>query len=175
MITYRLFTILLTLSLVNTGSSSYLRGLNTFERRHDSSKWANAREVLTLGLIWFNYLDATREGDGDRIITLWKFLLIIFRKTGHTNYSKEAAILLLQCNFLLSDRLATQVKYGRFVNTHGRKGCNMPCDLHMEHLNRRLKGMIHNMGSNIHPSCIASAAKALGVVHNVCSVFEQET
>ena len=33
------------------------------------------------------------------------------------------------------------------VNTHGFPGANIPCDLHMEHINSRLKIMLHNLGS----------------------------
>lgn len=33
------------------------------------------------------------------------------------------------------------------MNVHGRLGCNIPVDLHMEHLNRRLKCMMRNLGS----------------------------
>ena len=35
-------------------------------------------ELLTLTLIWHNYHDSVREGDGDRVMMLWKFLLVIF-------------------------------------------------------------------------------------------------
>ena len=60
------------------------------------------------------------------------------------------------------------------MNTQGRHGCNIPCDLHMEHLNHRLKNIIRNMGSNIQPPSLVRAAKSVGVVHNVCSLFEEE-
>ena len=131
-------------------------------------------EVITLGLLWYAFRDTTREGDGERIITLWKFLLIVFRASNRKNYSKEAAILLTQNKFLFSERMATQLKYSCFINVHGRVGCNIPCDLFMEHLNRRLKTVIRNMGSNIQPSSLTKAAKAIGIVNNICSVFENE-
>lgn len=51
----------------------------------------------------------------------------------------------------------------------------MPSDLFMEHLNRQLKGVIRNMGSNVQPPSLVRAAKAIGVVHNVCTVVEEET
>ena len=41
-------------------------------------KYLYATEVLTLGLIWENFHDATREADGDRLMRIWKFLLLIF-------------------------------------------------------------------------------------------------
>lgn len=57
-------------------------------------------ELLTLSLIWHAYYDAIKEGDGDRVIDMWKFLLIIFKRTGRKNYSKEALQLLVNYNFL---------------------------------------------------------------------------
>ena len=35
-------------------------------------------EVITLGLLWHNYHYAIREGDGHRVLLVWKFLLIVF-------------------------------------------------------------------------------------------------
>ena len=132
-------------------------------------------EVLSLGLLWLNYLDATREGDGGRVLALWKFLLIVFKKTGHKNYAKEAGILLIQYHCLVSERKAAQLKNDRFVNTKGREGCNMASDFFMEHLNHRLKGVIRHMGSNIQPHSLSRAAKAIGVIDEVCRKFEMET
>ena len=45
----------------------------------------------------------------------------------------------------------------------------------MEHLNRRLKIMMRNLGANIKPSSIEKAGKCIGVVQHVCHVFEEET
>lgn len=117
-----------------------------------------ATQTLTLGLIWHAFNDAIREGDGDRVLACWKFLLVIFRVKGHRNYCKEAVTLLAQYHCLLSKRKAAQLKWSRFVNTSGKIGHNVPCDLHLEHLNRRLKGLITNLSSN--------AAKHTGNEHS---------
>lgn len=53
-----------------------------------------ATQTLTLGLIWHAFNDSIREGDGDRVLACWKFLLVIFKVKGHRNYCKEAIILL---------------------------------------------------------------------------------
>ena len=45
----------------------------------------------------------------------------------------------------------------------------------MEHLNRQLKIIMHNLGANIEPSSIEKAGKCIGVVQHVCHVFEDET
>ena len=133
-----------------------------------------ASEVLSLGMVWHHYYDAIKEGDGDRVMRIWKYLMVIFKETGHRNYAKEAALLLINYMFMSSERVALQVMTSRFVNTKGRPGCNIPCDLHMEHLNRRLKGIITRMESNVKPGSLQRAARAIGVVEEICLSFGKE-
>ena len=113
-----------------------------------------------------------REGDGDRIIRTWKFNLFVFKAARQKNYSIEALNLILQVEHTLSPREATQVKWCRTVNTSNHPGTNVPMDLHLEHLNRRLKTALRNMGSNVTDSSVTLAAKSINVVNHVCSVFE---
>jgi len=133
-----------------------------------------ATDLLTFCLIWHGFHDSVKEGDGNRIMKYWKFLLPIFQQTGHYNYAKEAFILLAQENFL-SQRKVSELKWSRTVNTQGRQGCNIPIDLHLEHLNRRLKSMMGNLHSNTKPSTILRVAKSLNVVEHVCQAFQAET
>ena len=74
---------------------------------------------------------------------------------------------------LFSPRQAAEIKWSRIVNTQGRPGCNIPVDLHLEHLNRRLKGMLHGLGSNISAESVKRASKLLGVIEAVCTNFER--
>ena len=61
------------------------------------------------------------------------------------------------------------------INTRGLHGCNLPCDLYMEHLNWRFKSIIRSMGANVHPEAIVKAGKSLGPVDHVCQLFEEQT
>lgn len=133
-----------------------------------------ACDLLTLGLLWMGFHDAIREGDGERVMMYWKFLLIVFKVTGRKNYSIEALNIQFQKQ-CLSKRQCAQLVWSRFINTHGQQGRNIPCDLHLEHLNRRIKTALRNLGSNITTSAIAHAAKSVGVAQQVCEVFENET
>ena len=141
-----------------------------------------ASQLMALLLFWHSFNDAVREGDGDRVIRYWKFLLVIFRAKGHRNYCKEAIIMLSQYHILLSPRKAAQLKWSRFINTKGRRGGNISCDLHLEHLNRRLKGGIRNLRSNacdvnesIYPCrAVNRVARSIGVLHDICTTFEQQ-
>ena len=89
-------------------------------------------------------------------------------------YSLETLNLLVQDQYLLSPREKAQLRWGRFINTQGRQGCNIPCDLHMEHLNRQLMSIMRNMGANVTNKSISVAAKSIGVVNNICKAFESE-
>jgi len=132
-----------------------------------------AVQLLTLSLLWSNFHDAIKEGDGDRIIRSWKFNLLAFKAANHKNYSKEALNLILRVNHLFSPREAAQVKWCRTVNTTNRQGHNIPMDLHVEHLNRRLKTTLRNMGSNVTDNAVRLAAESVDVVDHVCHTFEE--
>ena len=134
-----------------------------------------AVEFLTLALLWHGFHDAIREGDGERILRYWKFLFVIFTSSNKRNYAKETVMFLLQYYYLLSDRQKEQLLWNRCINTRGYQGANIPCDLHMEHLNRRLKIMMRNLGANIRPKSIEKAGRTIGIVQHVCHVFEEQT
>ena len=106
-----------------------------------------AREVISLGLLYMELVDSVREGDGERLLRCWKFLLPIFKASKRTNYSLEALNLLTQYESL-SPRLSQQLIWSRFVNNHGCLGKNVSLDLHIEHLNAVLKTAVNGLGAN---------------------------
>jgi L1 cell adhesion molecule like protein len=131
-----------------------------------------AKDTLTLGLLLKEYIDTVRESDGDRIMCVWKFLLPLFRSTGRTNYSLEAFTLLAQYYYLLSPRMATQLAWSRTVNTHGRPGKNISCDLHLEHLNREVKNAFGGLSSNITEQSVKRIGKSIKGLSNVTRCFD---
>ena len=132
---------------------------------------AYACEILNLGLLLMEFIDAIRQGDGHRICRCWRYMMLLFKANGRTNYSVEAVHLLLQLQFTLSPRMAAQLKWNRTVNIHGRPGKNVSSDLHMEHLNRECKNAISSMGANITGKSIQKVGRAIKVlsetVHNL--------
>ena len=132
-----------------------------------------ATELLSLSLLWHGFHDATCEGDGDRLLLYWKFFLVVFKSSSRWNYAKEAVNLLISRS-LFSERKAHQLTWSRTVNTKGRIGCNIPCDLNQEHLIRRLKTMLKSMGI-MNKKTIIKAGKCVLTVHKICQEFEKET
>ena len=100
-----------------------------------------AQEVLTYTLLYAELEDAIKEGDGPRVIRCWKFLLLIFKASNRSKYALEAATLLIKLQ-IFPERLQQQMIWSRFVNTSGRRAQNIPCDLHMEHLNHTAKNAL---------------------------------
>ena len=134
---------------------------NSDEARDDDHVLSYARDVLTLELLYIEFQDAIREGDGERLLRCWRYLLLIFKVSHHTNYSVEAFTLLAQYHFTFSERMCKQLIWSRTINVHGQLGKNIPCDLHMEHLNRECKGSIGGLGANITDNAIQRVGKSL--------------
>ncbi|KAL5510576.1 hypothetical protein EMCRGX_G006142 [Ephydatia muelleri] len=134
-----------------------------------------AKETLSLGLLLLEFKDGIREGDGNRVLRCWKYFLLFFCATKHKNYCIEAFNLQMQYYYILPKRYAEQMLWGRFINSEGGPGHNIPADLHMEHLNKLLKGTICHLGANKTPQAIIRAGKALGALKYILEEFERST
>ena len=131
-----------------------------------------SNQLLSVGLFYLEYSDAIKEGDGNRILRCWRYLLPMFLGSKRTKYSTEAFTLLFQHDFLFSPRLAKSLIWNRFVNAQGVSGANISMDLHMEHLNRVAKGCIKSLQAGRNPNTIQRIGKAIGTVAPVISNFE---
>ena len=123
-----------------------------------------ANEIMSLGIFYMNFKDAIREGDGDRILMCWKYLLPLFRVSNRRNYSFEVFSMLYSYYYTLSPRQSQQLLWSRSVNIHGQQGRNVSCDLHMEHLNRVCKEAIKGVGANKTSKTIQRVGKVVGVL-----------
>ena len=148
----------------------------------DASDYSNtdhvfeyARELISLGLLYMSYNDAIKEGDGERVMICWKYMLLIFKATGRRNYSIEAFHTLSNYR-LLPPRQAHQLVWSQFIIVHGNgiPGHNIPSDLHMEHLNRLCKECIHHLGANKTEKAIIRVSKCMGPIFTIISNFDKE-
>ena len=131
-----------------------------------------AKQILTIGCLYLELQDSIKEGDGLRLLRCYRYLLPIFTSSGRRNYAIECFNFLMQHDFLLSDRQASELIWSRFINTHGKPGKNIPNDLHCEHLNRLCKTSIKGIGANKTEQCITRVAKALGTLDPVLKQFD---
>ena len=132
-----------------------------------------ASAVLNDGLLMLEFRDGIREGDGERILRCWKFMLLYFRHFNHYKYALEAFHTLALVNLVAPPHVQQQIIWSRVVNSRGGAGNNIPVDLHMEHLNRLLKNMIIGIGANISEQAIIQASKSLDGMKSICENFDK--
>ena len=134
-----------------------------------------SKQLLGLGCFYMEYSDAIREGDGDRVLRCWWYLLAIFKSSGRKNYSIEALNMLYQYKYQLTPRQSAELLWSRFINVHGLRGRNIPFDLHLEHLNCMCKYAISNLGVNKTETAIKRVGNALGTLSPVLQQFDLQT
>ena len=139
----------------------------------NSSVYEYTRELISLGLLLLDYKDAMREGDGDRIMIMWKYFMLIFKATGHTNYALEAQTLLSQYYVIFPPCYAEKLKWSHFINCHGFPGHNISCDLHIEHINRKIKTAIEGLGADKSEKAIVRTGNCIGPLDDILSSYDK--
>jgi hypothetical protein len=134
-----------------------------------------AKVLCHFGALVLEFMDAWREGDGERVYCCWRLFLPHFKAANHTKYSLEALRLQFQVKSVLSPQLAHQILWDRFVNTRGGMGNNIPCDLYNEHMNKLLKHIIVTMGSNLTESSLQQAARSVSKLQAICRQFDKQS
>ena len=135
--------------------------------------YSYSRMFCHFGSIALEFQNAWHRGDGIRIYRCWKILLLHFHCYKHTKYAWEALKLQFQVEYL-PPSLAYQVKWGRFVNTRGGDGNNIPSNLFNEHLNKLFKEIIQNMGPNLTEKAAQRAAQSVSTLHEFTQVFDNQ-
>ena len=157
--------------------SAFLSGEdgNEEEMGTDDTAYNYARVLCHYGSLVMEFRDAWAEGDGDRVLSCWKLFMPHFRTSGSNKYALEALRLQFQTSVVLSPNLAHQVKWNRFVNIKGGIGRNIPCDLFNEHMNRLIKSIIMNMGSNLTDDSLQRAARSVSTLNSISERFNKES
>ena len=118
--------------------------------------------------------DAIKEGDGQRLIRLYKVALLIFKCYGCTKYAYTTLLLLVKVNALLTEMKAAQLIDNRFFNSHGKKGKNIPLDLKMEQLNNLLKAMLKILGSNLNEKSAERIARSISYTELILTSLDAD-
>ena len=76
---------------------------------------------LSLGMLLFNFDDAVKEGDGERVMRCWKFMMLVFKAYGHSKYALAALQMQisLKAPHLLTPHQAHSFIWNKMVNTKG--------------------------------------------------------
>lgn len=129
---------------------------------------------LSFSFLLLNMLDAVKEGDGERLMRIYKVALLFYKAYGHGQYAYSTFLLTVQVNATLSPRMAHSVMWNRFWNTRGGKGRNIPLDLHLEHLNGFLKSFLKGLGPNLNERSADRISKSIGVLKELMEHTDEE-
>ena len=58
------------------------------------------------------------------------------------------------------------------MNTHGKLGHNIPCNLHIKHCNRLCKVAVQALGANVAPKSLTRVGKVSGALLNVLTQYD---
>lgn len=138
-----------------------------YQRNHSEAR-------LGMGFFILNMLDAVKEGDGERLMRLYKVALLYYKAYGHSQYAYSTFLLTLQVNVTLSPRMAHSVTWNRFWNGRGGRGNNIPLDLHLEHLNNYLKSFLKGLGPNLSEDSANRVSKSIGILKEMMDITDRE-
>ena len=101
--------------------------------------------------LFFNFLDAIKEGDGVRVMRQYNYFMLYCKADGSssTKYALECLYQFFQIYALLSPRDSERFIWNRFVNNSGKRGSNIPLNEDTEHSNNFIKQGIKNLGPNV--------------------------
>lgn len=132
-----------------------------------------ARVFCHFGSMALEFKNAWEEGDGERTIRCWKVFMLHFHASHCVKYAWEALRLQFQL-IHLPPAISHQLKWERYVNTHGGPGRNLPCDLFNEHMNKLFKEIVGSMGANFTKESIQRAARSVSTLSKITATYDSE-
>jgi L1 cell adhesion molecule like protein len=125
--------------------------------------------------LFFNFLDAIKEGDGVRIMRQYKYFMLFCKADGcySTKYSIECLYQFFLTFGVLSQRDSERFIWNRSINNHGKKGCNIPLDESTEHSNNFVKQAIKNLGPNITEAAVARICKSESTTRSILDKLDE--
>jgi len=118
--------------------------------------------LMTDGLFFFNFLDATSEGDGLRTLRQYKYMLLYCKADNQHSfkYGLECLYQFFLVFAILSPRDRERFTWNRSINNGGGVGKNVALDLDVEHSNNYLKQAIKNLGPNLTENAVSRIGHA---------------
>ena len=118
--------------------------------------------LLTDSFLFLNFLDAIKEGDGERILRQYKYIMLYCKADGahSTKYALECLYRSFLVYAILPPRDSERFTWNRSVNNTGKKGGNIPLDEDAEHSNNFTKQGIKNLGPNVTQKAVLRLSQA---------------
>ena len=149
-------------------------GRNPPDPRSEDGIFNYSHNIVKTGLLYKDFQDAVKEGDGARAEYLWKFMMLLFKVGGKTKYALAAVRLHAQLHALLTPQQAHSLRWNRTVNLKGGVGRNIAIDQAMEHGVRDTKQLMYGQGANLSFQMAQKYSRASDDVKSIMKNFDQE-
>jgi hypothetical protein len=125
--------------------------------------------------LFFNFLDAIKEGGGARLMRQYKYFMLFCKADGchSTKYALECLYQFFVIHGELSQRDSERFIWNRSINNHGKKGYNIPLDEATEHSNKFVKQGIENLGPNISEAGVARICKCESATRSILDNLDE--
>lgn len=133
------------------------------------------RTALSLSMLAYDFNDARKMGDGDRIMRLYKFMLLHFKAAKKPKYSYQVLRLLAQVHCFLTPRLSYELKWNRFINKSGQSKSNIEVDRELEHQNRVFKDNCRGLRGKVTPKSINRISRSAQQTNKVITAVNKQT
>lgn len=154
--------------LVVTETSNQNDATNLEEKdSKEDFKFNYHKAKMRFGLLLADMNDSIREGDGQRLLNLYKIAVLLYKRHGHTKYAYTTLLFLTKMKALLPADRAESLIANRFCNTRGQPGKNISMDLFLEHKNCSVKSCTGLLGSNFKEESAQRIARAAGINEEV--------
>ena len=105
---------------------------------------------------------------------IYKLFLLLYKANGHTKYAYVTLLHLAKISAIFPAFKAHRLKWNRFVNNNGGKGCNIPLDLKKEQQNKVLETMWRALGPNLNKTNAARLASTLDSVELILNSVDKD-
>jgi len=134
-----------------------------------------AELVLMYGYMRAVCVTTTKSGDGNRAARNWKYNMLVFNDTHHTNYRLEGFLFQAIIQAQLPARKAKELLYQRYINYTGGEGKCEDADYVLELINGMLRRRINRLNSNHTPETVDRLGKTLMFLKDLNRTLKEET
>ena len=132
--------------------------------------------MIELFIVLMQLNDKIHEGDGDRNVINWKYLLWVFKATNKfSKYAVEAVYFLTSVKCMLTHQVSKRVIWRRGTNKKGKIGVNMQNDLEMEHTIKSIKKLITSNGANKTEKAVLCSSMAVTGVSESLHAYDESS
>lgn len=141
--------------------------------QENSSVFTYTKQAITLMLLRLEHDDALHMGDGERIMRVNNYLMLLYKASKCPKYAYGMLEAQAQVKALLPPRLAYKIMWNRTVNHRGEVNSNFPVDLDIEHNNGYFKEEVRTYRGDFTDRTLKRVSRSASLNEKVVQNFDK--